>query len=183
MKQGINVAQEIHSGSLYALASRQDKERSKICFFISHKEEDTEAAIELGNHIMEDFGYNIYLDVYDKTLQNADKNNDVEGVVNAIHQSIQYASHLICIISEKSKNSWWIPYEIGFAKANNVKTSSLKIKQTEYLPSYLRINDSPVFLTLREIDDYLSKNGKYGVYFSREKLENLKERMYKHFNL
>lgn len=183
MKSGVNVAQGVHSDSIYSFVSRQDEARSKICFFISHMEEDTDAAIELGNHIMEDFGYNIYLDVYDKTLQNADRNNGVEGVVNAIHQGIQYASHLICIISDKSKNSWWIPYEIGFAKANNVKTSSLKLKLTEYLPSYLRVNDSPVFLTMREIDDYLSKNGKYGVIFSKEKLENLKERAYQHFDL
>ena len=91
MTSGINIAQAIRENSLYALACRQNKEREKICFFISHKDEDTDAAIALGKHITEDFGFNIYLDVYDKELQEADKNNDSEGVVSAIHKGIQYA--------------------------------------------------------------------------------------------
>ena len=130
---------------------------------------------------MEDFGYNIYLDVYDKTLQNADKNNDVEGVVNAIHKGIEYASHLLCVISEKSKYSWWIPYEIGFAQANGVKTSSVKIKQAEYLPTYLRVNNSPVFLTIGELDDYLSKNGPFGGLFSKGVTGASNEEIYQYF--
>lgn len=127
LTSGINIAQAIRENSLYALACRQNKEREKICFFISHKDEDTDAAIALGKHITEDFGFNIYLDVYDKELQEADKNNDSEGVVSAIHKGIQYASHLLCVVTEKSKDFWWIPYEIGFAQANGVKTSSIKI--------------------------------------------------------
>ena len=99
--------------------------------------------------------------------EEADKNNDPEGVVNAIHKGIQYASHLLCIVTGKSKDSWWIPYEIGFAQANGVKTSSIKIKQAEYLPTYLRVDNSPVFLTIVELDEYLSKNGPYGGLFSK----------------
>ena len=45
LASGINIAQAIREDSLYALVGRQDKERSKICFFISHKDEDTDAAI------------------------------------------------------------------------------------------------------------------------------------------
>lgn len=182
MKNGVNIAEAIRKDFMYDLLSRQDEKRSKICFFISHKEEDAKAAIELGKHIVEDFGYNIYLDVYDSELQKADRANDAEGVVNAIHKGIQYASHLLCIVSEKSKNSWWIPYEIGFAKAHNVKTSSIKIKQTEHLPTYLRVNDSPVFLSIRELDDYLSKNGRYGSLFSNTKTEIGEERTYQYFD-
>ena len=98
---GINIAQAIRENSVYALINRQDKGRSKICFFISHKDEDTDAAIVLGKHITEDFGYNIYLDVYDNELQEADKNNDPDGIVNAIHKGIQYASHLLCVVTNQ----------------------------------------------------------------------------------
>lgn len=181
LTSGINIAQAIREDSLYALVSRQDKNRSKICFFISHKDEDTDAAIVLGKHIAEDFGYNIYLDVYDSELQKADKNNDPNGVVNAIHKGIQYASHLLCVVTEKSKNSWWIPYEIGFAQANSVKTSSIKAKQAEYLPTYLRVDNSPVFLTIGELDDYLSKNGPCGGLFSKKTMGASNEETYLYF--
>ena len=181
LTSGINIAQAIRENSLYALACRQNKEREKICFFISHKDEDTDAAIALGKHITEDFGFNIYLDVYDNELQEADKNNDPEGVVNAIHKGIQYASHLLCIVTEKSKDSWWIPYEIGFAQANGVKTSSIKIKQAEYIPTYLRVDNSPVFLTIMELDEYLSKNGPYGGLFSKKVAGASNEETYLYF--
>lgn len=181
MPSGINIAQVIREKSLYALLNRQDKERSKMCFFISHKEEDADAAIALGKHIMEDFGFNIYLDIYDNELQQADKNNDPEGVVNAIHKGIQYASHLLCVVTEKSRTSWWIPYEIGFAQANCVKTSSIKIKQSEYLPTYLRVNNSPVFLTIGELDDYLNKNKVYGGLFSQNITEATNDELYLYF--
>lgn len=181
LSSGINIAQAIYEDSVYALLSRQDKERSKICFFISHKEEDTDAAIALGKHITDDFGFNIYLDIYDNELQKADKNDDAEGVVNAIHKGILYASHLLCVVTEKSKDSWWIPYEIGFAQANFVKTSSIKIKQSEYLPTYLRVNNSPVFLTIRELDDYLNKNKAYGGLFSQNTTEVNNEEIYLYF--
>lgn len=181
LASGINIAQAIREDSLYALVGRQDKERSKICFFISHKDEDTDAAIALGKHITEDFGFNIYLDVYDNELQEADKNNDPEGVVNAIHKGIQYASHLLCIVTEKSKDSWWIPYEIGFAQAKGVKTSSIKIKQAEYIPTYLRVDNSPVFLTIMELDEYLSKNGPYGGLFSKKVAGASNEETYLYF--
>jgi hypothetical protein len=48
VKTGINIAEAIRKDSMYDFLSRQDEERSKICFFISHKEEDAKAAIELG---------------------------------------------------------------------------------------------------------------------------------------
>ena len=179
---GINIAQAIHTDSMFELLSRQNKERSKICFFISHKEEDTNAAIALGKYITDDFGYNIYLDVYDNELQRADKNNDAEGVVSAIHKGILYASHLLCVVTEKSKNSWWIPYEIGFAQSNNVKTSSIKIKQAGYLPTYLRVNNSPIFLTINELDNYLNQKEKYGALFSKTITEASNKKIYQYFN-
>jgi len=74
--KGINIAEVIRKNTQASLTYKQGKDRSKICFFISHKDEDVEAAIEIGNHIIEDFGYNIYLDINDKELQEADESQD-----------------------------------------------------------------------------------------------------------
>lgn len=156
MPQGINVAEEVKKSSTFSLIYPYHS-ASKICFFISHKNEDVDAAIELGNHIMNNFGYDIYLDIYDGTLQEADENNDVETIVKSIHKGLDYSTHLLCVVTDKSKESWWIPYEIGFAQAKGKKTASIKLKVSEYLPSFLRVNDSKVFYTIKELDEYLSK--------------------------
>ena len=158
MIQGINVAEEVRKNPIYSLFYHlSDSTKSKICFFISHKNEDTDAAVELGNHIMNDFGYNIYLDIYDSSLQEADKNDDVDSIVKSIHKGLNYSTHLLCVVTDKSKESWWIPYEIGYAQAKNKKTASMKIKNSEYLPSFLRASDSKIFETIKELDEYLSK--------------------------
>ncbi len=181
VKSGINIAEAVRKNALFAALEQQNENRDKICFFISHKEEDVDAAIALGEHIMNDFGYNIYLDIFDRRLQEADRMGNVDGVSDAIHDGIVFASHLLCIISAKSKDSWWIPYEIGFAKAKGVKVSSIKIKQNEFLPSYLRVSDSPVFESISELDAYLEKNGPYGTLFSVPNLGLNVEQCYLYF--
>lgn len=183
MEHGINIAEAISQNPMVSLFNKQDKERSKICFFISHKDEDVEAAIEIGKHIMNDFGYNIYLDINDGDLQIADEEQDVEKIIFIIQNALLYASHLLCIVTEKSKESWWIPYEIGFAQANQVKTSSIKIKRSEYLPTFLRANNSPVFLNIRELDSYLSENGKYGKLLSTYRaVQDVGDKQYSYFD-
>ena len=157
MRKGINVAEELKNTPYRYYLYDQNMRPGGTCFFISHKNEDADAALEIGNHIMNDFGYNIYLDLFDETLQLADQNNDVETIVKSIHKGLSYSTHLLCVVTEKSKESWWIPYEIGYAQANNKKTASLKLKASEYLPTFLRANGSSVFYTVKELDDYLSK--------------------------
>lgn len=157
MRQGVNVAEEINKAPIYRYRYSQESKSSGLCFFISHKNEDADAALEIGNHIMNDFGYNIYLDLFDETLQLADQNNDIETIVKSIHRGLSYSTHLLCVVTEKSKESWWIPYEIGYAQANNKKTASLKLKASEYLPTFLRANGAEVFYTVKELDAYLTK--------------------------
>ena len=157
MRQGKNVAEEIKNEPYRRYLYDQSSKSSGLCFFISHKNEDADAALEIGNHIMNDFGYNIYLDLFDEALQVADQNKDVETIVKSIHNGLKYSTHLLCVVTEKSKESWWIPYEIGFAQANNKKTASLKLKASEYLPTFLRANGSDVFYTVKELDVYLTK--------------------------
>lgn len=170
LAKGINIASPEAQRSIYSILAKQPTpevvRREKVCVFISHKDMDTLAAIELGNHIMEDLGLNIYLDIYDNTLQAADKEGDLEGIVESIQKGISFASHLLCVISDKSQDSWWIPYEIGFAQAYGLKTASIIVKETEYLPTYLRVKDSPVFLDIKTFDEYMAGFMGYGGLFS-----------------
>ena len=67
MAKGINIATPDAQHSLYSLLAKQPShetaKRDRICVFISHKDIDTPAAIEIGNHIMEDLGINIQIDI------------------------------------------------------------------------------------------------------------------------
>lgn len=157
MQPGKNRAEIIKSQPISQFLYQQGSKVPKLCIFISHKNEDVDAAVEIGNHIMNDFGYDIYLDLYDATLQAADEEGDIETIVKSIQDGLKYSTHLLCIVTEKSKESWWIPYEIGYAQANNKKTASLKLKKAEYLPTFLRANESKVFFTVKELDAYLTK--------------------------
>lgn len=119
MVKGCNIAAPENIHGVYSLIAKQPTytpaRRERVCVFISHKDANTLAAIEIGNHIMQDLGLDIYLDIYDKALQRADNEGDLEGIVASIQKGIGFASHLLCVISDKTKDSWWIPYEIGFA--------------------------------------------------------------------
>ena len=117
---------------------------------------------------MNDLGFDIYLDVYDKTLQKSDAEGNLEGIVSSIQKGIGFASHLLCVISDKSKDSWWMPYEIGFAQAHGVNTASIIIKNTEYLPTYLRIKESPVFDNIEAFDAYMAVFMRYGSLFTHD---------------
>lgn len=59
--------------------------------------------------------------------------------------------------------------------------SSIKIKQNEFVPSYLRVSDSPVFESISELDAYLEKNGPYGTLFSVPNLGLNAEQCYLYF--
>lgn len=186
MVNGCNIAAPENIHGLYSLIAKQPThmpaKRERICVFISHKDADTLAAIEIGNHIMQDLGLDVYLDIYDKSLQRADEDGNLEGIVASIQKGVSYASHLLCVISDKSKDSWWIPYEIGFAQANGVNTASIIVKNTEYLPTYLRIKESPVFFDIEAFDSYMAGFLGYGGLFTHDVGENMPHE-FEYFNM
>lgn len=135
----------------YLLAS----EHSPSCVFISHKKEDTEAAKAIGDFLMNDMGVDIYLDIYDEELQEAaDVDND-KKIVEMIERGINTSSHLLCLISDRTKLSWWVPYEVATAKCGKKKIASLKLNTTEDIPSFLKIEE--VLWTIQDFLEYVKK--------------------------
>ncbi|MEY3788857.1 MAG: hypothetical protein RLZ75_3065 [Pseudomonadota bacterium] len=45
----------------------------------------------------------------------------------------------MCIVSEKTIKSWWVPYEIGYAKKSAKELATLKLKGDVYIPHFLEI--------------------------------------------
>lgn len=127
----------------------------KPCIFLSHISEDKTTVKAIGDYIMEKGDLDIYLDIYDDDLQRAVQNNDAKGITDFIERGLNSSTHLMCMYSENTVKSWWVPYEIGYGKRSNSEVSSLKLKGDVELPAYLQVG--VVLLGTKSLNDYLNK--------------------------
>ena len=88
----------------------------KPCIFLSHISVDKKAAIGIGEYIIQNSNIDIYLDIYDIELQQAVIDGDNAAITRFIENGLNESSHVICVLSNNTKKSWWVPYEIGFSK-------------------------------------------------------------------
>lgn len=162
---GINIANE--KSICYELAKSARDNHEKVCVFISYKKDDIEFAEIISKYLMNS-GINIYFDQRDEILQEAVSKENDQLIVDSIKRGLAVSSHLICLISDTTKLSWWVPYEIGFAEKDNVKIASVKLKGVEDIPSFLKIND--VLNNVEEFIKYVQQISIYGNLFAEKKL-------------
>lgn len=152
----INLFDEYTKGTLYS-ESREFSKTAKYSkrVFLSHKSEDKDYVKIIADYLAAS-GYDIYLDEYDKFLQQAVSDKDKTKVVVAIKQAIQDSTHVLCFITNKTKQSWWVPFEIGIAEEKRKSIFSLKniyISDSD-LPEFLQIK--PIIKTINELDFYFN---------------------------
>ncbi len=138
----------------------------KRCVFISHKKEDEDAAVAIGAYLTDVVGVNIYLDTKDCVLEEAVSSRNDQLIVDSIKRGLVYSSDLLCLISDKTKLSWWVPYEIGFADKQKIDIAVLKLKNVDDIPSYLKIKK--VLLNKEDFLRYISQLGPYGSLMANE---------------
>lgn len=138
----------------------------KRCIFISHKKDDEEAAIAIGTYLTDVVGVNIYLDTKDCILKEAVSTNNDQLIVESIKRGLVCSSDLLCLISDKTRLSWWVPYEIGFADKQEIDIAVLKLKDVEDIPSYLKAKK--VLFNIGDFLQYISKLGPYGSIMAKE---------------
>jgi hypothetical protein len=130
--------------------------KNRTCIFISHKKEDMLKARETANYIM-DCGVDVFFDENDPVLSSPETNNDPIKVTNAINKALNRSTHMICIISDKTKESWWVPYEIGFVSKKTPFSSEniriILIKDIVKLPDYLFL--AKKIETTKELDSFV----------------------------
>lgn len=145
--------------------------KKENCVFISYKKEDAQAAQAIGNFLINAVGIDIYLDTNDFELEEAVSEENDQKIVNSIRKGLSHSTHLLCLISDKTRLSWWVPYEIGVAETNGLDIASLKLKNIDDFPSYLKIRK-----TLYNTDQflrYVSEITPLAVYFSESNYRNL----------
>jgi len=139
------------------------------CIFLSHKREDKEACLEIGKYF-ENAGIDYYLDIFDQELQNASEQNDPIRITTHIKNGIYLSTHMIVVISEKTIESRWVPFEIGYGHASIVDKNldpaeSKSILNLAYL-TLKEINDCPIpdylqiatpIRGIKSLNEYLEK--------------------------
>lgn len=110
----------------------------KGCIFISHKYEDLEAAQEVADYIT-DYGFDVYLDDRDLKLEKAVDTNNSQGIVACIEDGLNTSTHILVLVTDNTRMSWWVPYETGYAKKGDKGIASLLLKKADDFPDYLKI--------------------------------------------
>lgn len=122
----------------YGYGLFEDTSSKKKCVFISHKSEDKIAAKYVGD-LLKDAGVDIYLDLNDEALQQATRENNAAKIVEYIEKALVASTNILVLVTDNTKDSWWVPYEIGYAKNGKKGIASLLLKKTDNFPDYLEI--------------------------------------------
>ena len=145
MVRGENFFRRVGEGPL--------KESKEPCIFISHCRKDRDHARLLAQ-ALQALSIDIYFDEHDEALQEASMQRDHHTMVHCIEQGLQHSTHLLGLITQNTKNSWWVPYEIGGAMARNKECAYLVLRDIAEVPAYIRIQK--LLLDQRDLAEWVA---------------------------
>lgn len=116
-----------------------------IKVFISHKDSDSVLAGEVGKRIRIN-GLETYLDIIDDALD-----KDGPDLADHLLSRMGECQQLVAVVSFSTKESWWVPWEIGVGSEKGFLMASFSESHVE-LPSYLE--KWPALHSDRDIDLY-----------------------------
>ncbi|MBL0588922.1 toll/interleukin-1 receptor domain-containing protein [Aeromonas veronii] len=152
---GINRARPKLIAEAYMFNKSTSSYGEKPCIFLSHNSADKEHAITIGDYIMKFADVDVYLDIYDDELQRAAEKQDAHAITTLIERGIANSTHTMCLVSENTVKSWWVPFELGYAKKSEKEICSLKLKGDITLPEYLSI--SPILKGTKSLNIYIER--------------------------
>lgn len=98
--------------------------------FISHKQEDEYPARYVCDELKKQ-GVEAYLDLLEGELLLKGKD-----LTNHIKSRLDECTDILVIMSDKTKDSWWVPFEIGMAAQKDFPIVSYLVNNVD-LPDYL----------------------------------------------
>jgi TIR domain-containing protein len=120
-----------------AFGRRKVRAEPDLGVFISHSHLDKDKAREVAG-VLQASKVDYYLDEEDEELQIADEHHNHGAVVQRIEAGLMACTHLLGLITENTKNSWWVPYEIGSATGHARNCAHLIDAEVKQLPSYIQ---------------------------------------------
>lgn len=136
--------------------------------FISHKDTDTGVARRVARRI-EFNGINTYLDVIDDALL-----KDGPDLADHLLERMSECDQLIAVVSDATKTSWWVPWEIGVGSEKGFRMASYSESYAS-LPSYLM--KWPALHTDAEVDRYCSLSKRTDTEIQRRTMGVLNENL------
>ncbi|WGL26770.1 toll/interleukin-1 receptor domain-containing protein [Pectobacterium brasiliense] len=131
--------------------------------FISHQVGDSSIANKIERYLRGAYGIESYLDTIDPTIQNG------EDLAEYIRSQLTNCTQLLAVVSEKTQESWWVPWEIGVASEKNYPLATYA-EGSSLLPEYLR--KWPYLRNEKDLDYYAQVSKK-----SKSSTASLKRRM------
>lgn len=133
--------------------------------FISHKDADSLQALLL-KKAFEKEGVSAYLDVLDSSINGGGK-----ALTEHIKSQLNQCTDIIVLMSDATRYSWWVPFEIGMSAQIDMPTASF-LKENVELPSYLSY--WPRLKTTSDVATYVSV---------RKRTERILNEQYSNFEL
>ena len=118
--------------------------------FISHKQEDDAVARRLD----QEFRYHnvdTYLDLINDTIL-----KDGEALTKHIRESLNTCTDIIVVMSEKTRLSQWVPFEVGMSTQKDMPTVTFMVDDVklpeflDYWPRLTQFSDVEKYLIARE---------------------------------
>lgn len=139
--RGFNKA-SISENYLWKLESKYNYSISnRPCVFLSHKKEDKQACREIAKYLSK-AQIDYYLDEEDLDLQSAAIVNDPHRITESIKKGIRESTHMLCVVSEKTFQSNWIPFEVGYGHASIIDKAMIEKSRDQIIKlSILTLKD------------------------------------------
>ncbi|WP_122780289.1 toll/interleukin-1 receptor domain-containing protein, partial [Pseudomonas viridiflava] len=104
--------------------------------FLSHQQTDSLLALRIQGHLKNNQDIDCYLDVIDPKFNNG------EDIAAHVRRELDRCTQLLAVVSDATKGSWWVPWEIGVATEKDFPLATFggDIELPEYLKKwpYLR---------------------------------------------
>lgn len=128
----------------------------KPCVFISHKREDTKDCEKIAEYLM-DANVNVYFDKYDDSLSRYASEEDADKLTETIRKGIDESTHMLCVVSEMTYKSYWVPFEVGYGYCR-IKLGILTLKDMAEadLPDYMKTSDVIIRGT-KSLNDFIAQ--------------------------
>jgi hypothetical protein len=105
---------------------------AKSDVFLSYRHTDQSEALDLAEYLHQD-GRNVYIDIHDDTLTPGDP-----ALEQALITAIENAETMVIVVSDQTKNSWWVPWEIGVSTPWGKPKAMHNPQTKEPLPAFLQ---------------------------------------------
>jgi hypothetical protein len=117
-----------------------------IKVFLSHKNEDSEVAGAIAYRLKTHHQIDVYLDVIDRNLEKSGPD-----LADYIRTEMEKCTQLLAVISAKTRESQWVPWEIGVATEKERPLASF-VNPPATIPEFLR--KWPYLQSLPDVDRY-----------------------------